>query len=378
MKGAVMAIILAALAGQVGAGQAAAATVTRADFGVTAKGEKVSAYTLTNDHGMSVKILDYGGTITAINVPDRAGKMTNVALDLGPLKAYEARPNFSSLIGRFANRISGGGFTLDGVRYDLTGAGADGMTSHGGPGAFSTKVWKAKPFKSKGKAGVSLSYISADGENGYPGEVKTRVDFTLDNRNQLTLVYHAVTDKPTQINFTHHLFLNLAGSGTAAGHKIQIMASKYLPLDAKKLVTGEIADLTGSPLDARTPKVIGDALLTDDAQVKIAKGYDHNYVLDKTKPDAFNKAAVLSDPASGRVVTVTTTEPGLQFYSGGPFNGSLIDAKGNPIQSMFGLALETQHYPNSPNIAAFPSTVLRPGEVFRSKTQYRFSTEGLP
>jgi aldose 1-epimerase len=368
MKGGLIAAMAVLLAGQ-----AEAASVTRDDFGVTAKGQKVSAFTLKNDHGMSVKILDYGGTITQINVPDRAGKFTNVMLDLGPLKAYEARANFSSLIGRFANRISGGGFTLDGVRYDLPGGGADGVISHGGPGGFSTKVWQATPFKARGAVGVRLSYVSADGENGFPGQVTTRVDFTLDNRNQLTLAYQAVTDKPTVINFTHHAFFNLAGSGTAAGHRIQIFASRYLPLNERKLVTGEIADLTGSALDARTPKVVGDVLLSDETQVKIAKGYDHNYVLDKASPASFSKAAILSEPVSGRVMTVTTSEPGVQFYSGGPFNGSLIDARGQPIQSMFGLALETQHFPNSPNVEAFPSTTLRPGEVFRSKTRYGFS-----
>jgi aldose 1-epimerase len=353
---------------------ALSASVVETRYGVTPTGTAVDAFTLKNRHGMSVRILNYGGTITEINVPDRYGKISNIAVALRDLQDYEARPNFSSLIGRFANRISGGGFTLDGTRYNLP-SNADGISSHGGTGGFGSKVWRAVPFKANGQAGVRLTYVSQDAENGYPGTLTTTVSFTLDEDNQLTLDYLARSDKPTVINLTHHVFFNLAGKGSITGHTLAIMASHYTPIDAKKRVTGDIAPVADTPFDLRQAKILGDGMAADHPQIALARGYDHNFVLDKTRPGDFSLAARLSDPVSGRVMVVTTTEPGIQLFTGGGFDGSLINAQGEPILKNYALALETQHFPDSPNQPLFPSTVLRPGELFHARTRYGFSVD---
>ncbi len=353
---------------------AMAAAVTQQPYGVTAAGQAVEVFTLSNSHGMIVKVLNYGGVITEIDVPDRQGKIGNVVLALQDLSAYEARPNFSSLIGRFANRIDGGGFMLDGVRHALP-SNADGISSHGGVGGFSTKVWQAMSFKANEHAGVRMTYVSHDGENGYPGTLTTTVSFTLDGHDQLTLDYVARTDKPTVVNLTHHVYFNLAGEGSAANHAITINASRYTPMDSRKIASGEITSVDGTPFDLRQPMRVGDGIAANHAQIVLANGYDHNFVLDKPEPDAFVLAARLSEPTTGRVLWVTTTEPGMQFYSSGGFDGKLRDARGTPLLKAYGLALETQHFPNSPNRANFPSTVLRPGEVLRSRTRYSFGVE---
>jgi aldose 1-epimerase len=363
---------LAAAAGLTGfAAVASAAEASRAPYGVTAAGEPVEVFTLRNDHGMVVKVLSYGGIITEIDAPDRKGQVTNVVLNLADLKAYEARANLGSLLGRYANRISGGGFTLDGARHDLPSA-ANGISSHGGPRGFSARVWSGTPFK-KGKAsGVALRYVSADGENGYPGQLAVTVTYTLTDANALRVDYQATTDKPTVLNLSHHAYFNLAGAGTIYDHQVQLLADRYTPIDARKLPVGDLAPVAGTPMDLRTPTRLGDRVTLDDPQIKLGGGYDHNFVLKASKPGVPSLAARVRDPASGRVLEVWTTQPGLQLYTANGFDGSLKTKDGRAIVKGAGLALETQHFPDSPNHADFPSTVLRPGQTFHEITEFKF------
>jgi aldose 1-epimerase len=348
-----------------------AAEVSRAPYGVTAAGAPVEVFTLKNDHGLSVKVLSYGGVITQMNVPDRAGVIQNVGLELADLKTYEARANFSSLLGRYANRISNGGFTLDGVRHDLPSS-AEGVSSHGGPTGFSSRVWTGTPFKRHGEAGVTLSYTAADGEGGYPGALKVAVTYTLTRQNVLRIDYRATTDKPTILNLSHHTYFNLAGGGTIYDQTAQVLAQRFTPINARKLPTGEIAPVAGTALDLRQPTRLGDRALADDPQIKFANGFDHNYVIDGGGRGKLVPAVRLADPASGRTLEVATTQPGVQIFTANSFNGALKTPEGRPLEKGAGLAIETQHFADSPNHPNFPSTVLRPGQVFKQTTEYRF------
>ena len=353
------------------AGPALAASTTRAPYGFTAAGAPVEIFTLKNDHGMSVKVLSYGGVITQVNVPDRKGQAQNVALELADLKAYEARANFSSLLGRYANRISNGGFSIDGVRYDLPSS-AEGVSSHGGPTGFSTRLWTGTPFKRRGEAGVTLAYTAADGEGGYPGALKVAVTYTVTRKNVLRIDYRATTDKPTVINLSHHVYFNLAGGGTIYDQTIQVMASKYTPINARKLATGEIAPVAGTALDLRQPARLGDRVTADDQQIKFANGFDHNFVVDGGGRGKLVAAVRVADPASGRTLEVRTTQPGVQLFTANSFNGSLKTPDGRALEKGAGLAIETQHFADSPNQPNFPSTVLRPGRTFKQTTEFRF------
>ncbi|WP_089925898.1 aldose epimerase family protein [Caulobacter sp. UNC279MFTsu5.1] len=350
---------------------ALAATAARAPYGATAAGAPVEVFTLTNDRGMNVKVLSYGGVITQVNVPDRKGEVRNVVLELADLKAYEARANFSSLLGRYANRISNGGFTLDGVRHDLP-SGAEGVSSHGGPTGFSTRLWTATPFQRRGEAGVTLAYTAADGEGGYPGTLKVAVTYTVTRKNVLRIDYRATTDKPTVINLSHHVYFNLAGGGTVYDHTIQALASRFTPIDARKLPTGEIAPVAGTALDLRRPVRLGDRVAADDPQIRFANGLDHNFVVDGGGRGGLVPAVRLADPASGRTLEVATTQPGVQLFAANSFNGTLKTPDGRPLEKGAGLAIETQHFADSPNHPNFPTTVLRPGETFSQTTEFRF------
>lgn len=349
-----------------------AAEVSRAPYGVTAKGESVEAFTLKNSRGVSVRILNYGGIIDTVSVPDRDGACDNVVLSLPDLRAYENRANFGSLLGRYANRISGGGFTLDGRRYELKGGGAQGITSHGGPGGYSARRWSAAPFQHSDAAGVVLHDLSFDGENGFPGNLSMQVTFTLTQDNVLRIEYEASTNQPTVLNPSHHVYFNLAGGGSIFEHRAQIFADRYTPIDDRKLPTGAIEPVDGTPLDLRTPIRLGDRVDADDPQIHIARGFDHNFVLNKPAQGVLTLAARIEEPDTRRVLEVYTTEPGMQMFTANSFDGSLKNARGRPLDRGAGLALETQHYPDSPNHPDFPSTVLRPGEKFRSMTEYRF------
>lgn len=348
-----------------------AAEATRAPYGVTAAGAPVEVFTLKNDRGMTVKVLSYGGIITGIEVPDRAGQVKNVVLELADLQAYEARANFSALLGRYANRISGGGFTLDGVRHDLLG-GSGGVSSHGGPTGFATRLWTGTPFARRGDAGVTLTHTASDGEGGYPGTLKVEVTYTVTRKNVLRLDYRATTDRPTVVNLSHHVYFNLAGGGTVHDQTVQVLAGAFTPIDARKLPTGEIVPVAGTALDLRRPLRVGDRVAADDPQIRFANGLDHNFVVDGGGRGKLVPAVRLADPVSGRTLEVRTTQPGVQLFSANSFNGALKTPDGRALDKGAGLAIETQHFADSPNHPNFPSTVLRPGEVFRQTTEFRF------
>lgn len=317
-------------------------------FGTLPDGTPVHRWTLERS-GIRVRILSYGGIVQSVEVPDRDGRYGNVVLGFAKLDGYLAHPEpyLGALVGRYANRIAGARFTLDGRTYPL--AANNGPNSlHGGERGFDKRVWDVEPVEH----GLRLSRISPDGEEGFPGRLAVTATYTLDAAGALHLAYEAVTDAPTVVNLTNHSYVDLGGSGETREHELRLAASRYTPVDAGLIPTGELADVTGTRFDFRTPRAVGS-------------GYDHNFVLDKGVTAAPVEVAELHDPASGRVLTVATTEPGLQVYT--------ADHLGEPFAPGAGIALETQHFPDSPNRPEFPSTVLRPGEVYRSETVYGFS-----
>jgi aldose 1-epimerase len=354
----------------------AAPQVSVSDYGVTADGRAVHAYTLTNDHRVSAKILDYGGIIAELNAPDRRGQIKNVVLGLADLKTYEANGGINSLIGRYANRIKGG-FTIEGHHYELA-ANPRGITLHSGQPSYSAMVWTAQAIRESHRAGVTLSHVSPDGEQGFPGEMHIQVTYTLDEANELQLDYEATTTEPTVVNLTNHVYFNLAGngSGDVYGQQLQIMADQYTPTDADLVPTGELAPVAGTALDFRQLTPIGAHIRSGEQQMLYARGYDHNFVLRKPAGDPLPLALRMYDPASGRLLEVRTTEPGIQVYSAQHMNGSLVSAAGTTIRQSDGLALETEHFPNSPNEPRFPTTLLRPGETLRSSTVFHITTDG--
>ena len=335
----------------------------------------IAVYALSNDHKVSAKILDYGGIIAELNAPDRHGQVKNVVLGLGDLKTYEANTGINSLIGRYANRIKGG-FSIDGHHYDLP-ANAKGLTLHSGRPSYSAMVWEAQLVQDKDRAGVTLSHVSPDGEQGFPGEMHIQVTYTLNEANDLRLDYQATTDKPTVVNLTNHVYFNLAGngSGDVYGQQLQVLADQYTPTDADQVPTGEFAPVAGTALDFRQLTPIGAHIRSNEQQMLYGKGYDHNLVLRKPAGDPLPLAIRMLDPASGRLLEIRTTEPGVQVYSANHMNGSLVSAAGTTIRQSDGLALETEHFPNSPNEPRFPSTLLRPGETLRSTTVFHMGLE---
>jgi aldose 1-epimerase len=363
------------LATWVGASAPAAPQVSVSDYGVTADGSAVHAYTLSNAHALSAKILDYGGIIAELNAPDRHGQIKNVVLGLADLKAYEANGALNSLIGRYANRIKGG-FSIEGHHYDLQ-ANARGITLHSGQPFYGALVWSAQTLRAAGRAGVILSHVSPDGEQGFPGEMHIKVSYTLDDANDLRLDYEATTDKPTVVNLTNHVYFNLAGngSGDVYGQQLQVMADQYTPTDTDQIPTGELAPVAGTALDFRQLTSIGARIRSSEQQMLYARGYDHNFVLRKSAEDPMPLALRMYDPASGRLLELRTTEPGIQLYSANHMTGTLVSAAGTTIRQGDGLALETEHFPNSPNEPRFPATLLRPGETLRSSTVFHITTD---
>jgi aldose 1-epimerase len=349
--------------------------VSVGDYGVTADGKTVHVYTLSNAHMVSAKILDYGGIIAELNAPDRRGHVKNVVLGLADLKTYEANGGINSLIGRYANRIKGG-FTIDGHHYDLA-ANPKGITLHSGRPSYSAMVWTAGIVRDANRAGVGLSHVSPDGEQGFPGEMHIKVTYTLNDANELRLDYEATTDKPTVATLTNHVYFNLAGngSGDVYGQELQVMADQYTPTDADLVPTGELAPVAGTALDFRQLTPIGAHIRSSEPQMLYARGYDHNFVLRKPAGDPLPLALRMYDPMSGRLLELRTTEPGLQVYSAQHMNGSLVSAVGTTIRQSDGLALETEHFPNSPNEPRFPTTLLRPGETLRSSTVFHLTTD---
>jgi aldose 1-epimerase len=344
-------------------------------WGKTAQG-RVQRWTLTNRHGMRVRILTYGGILQSVEVPDRHGHFANVTLGLGNLADYvDKSPYFGCIAGRYANRIAKGNFTLDGVCYQL--ATNDGPNSlHGGTVGFGTHLWAAEPFQDGNSVGLVMTFTSPDGEQGYPGRLSTRVTYTLTDDNALRMDYHATTDKPTIVNLTNHAYWNLQGegSGSIGDHELMIKGSRYTPVDATLIPTGALAQVEGTPMDFRRATAIDERIRKGFAQLVICRGYDHNWVLDRSGP-GLEVAARVVDPISGRALSVLTTEPGLQFYAGNFLDGTLVGSSGRTYRQGDGFALETQHFPDSPNHANFPSTVLRPGDSYQSTTVYAFGVE---
>lgn len=347
--------------------------VSQSPYGTTEDGNAVHVFTLTNDHGMSVKFLDLGGIITEINVPGRDGTKANVVVSLPDLGAYEHTGALNSLIGRYANRLLNG-FSLDGRHYVLP-ASLTGVTIHGGRPSYGSRIWATSIFKHSDAVGVALKLVSPDGDQGFPGNLTLEVDYSLNNGGDFRIDYRATTDKPTVINLTNHIYFNLAGdgSGTVEHQVMQVMADDYTPTDKLQIPTGAFASVAGTALDFRNPKPIGKDLHSDEPQMVIAHGYDHNFVLRHLAPGTQDLAVKLYDPDSGRQLDLSTTEPGVQVYTANNMFGSLVSAAGTTIRQGDAVALETEHFPDSPNHSNFPSTVLRPGQTFRSTTQFHFS-----
>jgi aldose 1-epimerase len=363
---------------------ASSGSVSKALFGKF-RGRKVFIYTLTNDAGMRVRIMTYGATVQSIDVPGSNGDIENVALGFRHLADYVANTRahsgetyFGATIGRYANRIAKGRFTLDGKTYHLPQNNGTN-TLHGGPHGFDEKIWHAKATHGPDGPGVTMRYTSPDGQEGFPGTLAVRVSFTLTDANGLWFHYRATTDKPTVVNLTNHTYFNLAGEGSGdVYHQVlQLNADSYTPVNANLIPTGEIAPVAGTPLDFTHPTPIGERIREGFRQLVLAHGYDHNFVINRPQSTTgLLPAAVAEDPKSGRELRVWTTEPGVQFYSGNFLDGSLVGTSGKTYRQGDGFTLETQHYPNSPNQPNFPSTVLRPGETFNSTTVYDFSAAG--
>ena len=347
---------------------------TKEPFGVMPDGTKIERYTLSSGHGMKVRILTYGGIVQSLEVPDRRGRPGNVALGFAKLDGYLSdtykteNPYFGALIGRYGNRIGKAQFTLDGTTYKLSANDGEN-TLHGGTKGFNQQVWRVE-----GATGstLRLSYTSKDGEEGFPGTLKTTVTYAVTPKNELRIGYQATTDKPTVVNLTNHTYFNLAGegSGDAYGHRLQINASRYTPVDSTLIPTGELAPVKGTPLDFTTPHAIGERIRDGYQQMVYGRGYDHNWVLNGT---GMKTAARVTEPTTGRVMEVRTTEPGLQFYSGNFLTGRLVGTSGKMYRQGEAFCLETQHFPDSPNKPNFPSTTLRPGQTYDTSTVYAFS-----
>ena|SRR5215831_11751385 len=344
--------------------------ITSEHFGTMPEGCEIRLFTLTNDHGIEVKIINYGGIIVTITVPDRDGKVGDVVLGHDTLEGYLHHSRFfGALIGRYANRIARGGFVLNGAEYSL-GINNGVNHLHGGFKGFDKVVWRPEPDCQE----LRLTYFSRDGEENYPGNLRATVTYSLTEANELRLEYGAETDQETIVNLTNHSYFNLAGEGTILDHKLRIEADAFTPVDKTLIPTGEVRPVKATPMDFTTATAIGARISDDDEQLGFAGGYDHSFVL-RTAGTGFQKVASLYDPKSGRVLGIVTTQPGLQFYSGNYLDGSIVGKGGRAYVKYSGCCLETQHFPDSPNHPNFPSTVLRPGEEYRHTTVFKFSVE---
>jgi len=347
--------------------------VTKQPFG-TRDGRPIHLYTMTNAHGLRIQAMNYGGIITSMRVPDRKGQLADIVLGHETLEGYIPNPPYlGAIVGRYANRIANGTFTLDGKTYTLPKN--DGPnTLHGGvKRTFDKVVWDDGALE--GKNGVAFSYLSKDGDEGFPGNLKIRVTYALTENDELIVDYEATTDKATPINVTQHSYFDLAGEGTGdvLNHEVMINADRFTPVDKNLIPTGELRAVKGTPLDFTTPTKIGARIDDNYEQLVLGHGYDHNFVINR-KGDGMELAARVYEPTSGRVLEVSTTQPGVQLYTGNFLDGTITGKQGHIYKRRYAFCLETQHFPDSPNHPEFPSTILRPGETFHSKTVFKFST----
>jgi aldose 1-epimerase len=348
--------------------------VQKQPFG-THDGRPINLYTLTNSHGLEIRAMNYGAIIVSMRVPDRKGQFADIVLGHDTLEGYIPNPpNLGAIVGRYANRIANGTFTLDGKTYTLPKN--DGPnTLHGGvKRTFDKVVWDDDALKSEN--GVVFTYLSKDGEEGFPGNLKIKVTYTLTDANELVVDYEATTDKATPINVSQHSYFNLAGEGTGdiLNHEIMINADRFTPVDKTLIPTGELRPVKGTPLDFTTSTKIGARIDDNYDQLALGRGYDHNFVINH-KGNGLELAARVSEPTTGRVLEVSTTQPGIQFYTGNFLDGTVTGKQGHVYKRRYGFCLETQHFPDSPNHPEFPSTILRPGETFREKTVFKFLTK---
>ena len=349
-------------------------SITQQIFGQMPDGRNVELYTLANDHGLEARIMNYGGTLVSLRVPDRNGVHGDVVLGFDEFAPYLSQhPYFGSLIGRYANRIAGARFTIDGRTYRLS-ANEGRNHLHGGRTGFDKILWHAEPVELSDGEQLVLRHFSRDGEEGYPGNLSVRMTYTLTAQNELRLDYSAHTDQATVINLTQHSYFNLAGAGTIRDHLLRLAAERYLPIDPELIPLGEQRSVRGTPFDFTSVRSIGSGISSDNAQLQLAGGYDHCWVLTH-QSGACDLAAELYEPMSGRALTVFTTQPGIQVYSANFLDGSIQGKQGARYPRHAGLCLETQHFPDSPNQHSFPTTLLRAGEMHREMTVYRFEAD---
>ena len=350
--------------------------IEKESWGQTGDGQEVELYSLVNDSGMKVQITNYGGIVTSILAPGKDGAFEDVALGFPTLEGYLGEhPYFGAIVGRYGNRIAKGKFTLDGEEYTLAvNNGPNAL--HGGIEGFDDRVWAAREMRDENAVGLRLHYVSEAGEEGYPGALDTTVTYWLTSDNAIKIHYEATTDAPTPVNLTNHSYFNLAGQGDGdiLGHVMMLNADRFLPVDETLIPTGERRPVEGTPFDFTTPKPIGRDIDADNQQMEYGGGYDHCFVL-KSQDGSLALAARVTEPTTGRVMEVYTTEPGVQFYTGNFLDGTLTGKGGKVYKHRFGFCLETQHFPDSPNQPDFPGTILRPGETYRSTTVYKFSAK---
>jgi len=345
-------------------------------FGSTPDGQAVRLYKLTNGNGLKAAVMTYGATVVSLEVPDRNGKLDDIVLGYDNLQEYiKNSPYFGAIVGRYGNRIAKGRFTLDGVEYNKLAINNGENHLHGGLKGFDKVVWDDEPVWRPNGVGVKLRYLSKDGEEGYPGNLQAAVTYVLTNANELRIEYETTTDKATPVNLTHHGYFNLTGGERdILGHVLAINADEFTPVDKGLIPTGERPSVKGTPMDFLKPVAIGARINQDYEQLKFGGGYDHNWIL-KREGKGMTVAARVYEPTTGRLMEVFTTEPGIQFYSGNFLDGTITGKENKVYKHRWGFCLETQHYPDSPNHAHFPSTILRPGEVYTTTTVYRFSTK---
>ena len=369
----VLAFLLLALAStmSISTGHAQKSALKRESFGKMPDGKAVERFTLTNANGIELKAISYGGIITSLRVPDRAGAMGDIVLGFDRLEDYlKDHPFFGAIIGRYGNRIGKAQFSLDGKAFKLAANNGPNHL-HGGVKGFDKVLWTAEPVA--GSNAIAFSRTSPDGEEGYPGALRVRVTYTLTDKNELIVEYRATTDKATPVNLTQHSYFNLAGqaSGDILGHELMLNADRYTPVDDTLIPTGELAPVAGTPFDFRTPTIVGARINNDHPQLTFGKGYDHNWVLSR-KGAGLELAARVREPKTGRTLEIATTEPGIQFYSGNFLDGTLKGKDGAVYKHRTGFCLETQHFPDSPNKPKFPTTTLRPGAEYTTRTVFTF------